>query len=679
MVISSFHDITEIVVQSKKIEEQKKNLEDIIEGLSEAVMVADVNGKFITINSAAKNMIYGWEKLSNSGDTSKYSKYFNMEGDEIAPENIPGIRALRGERIKSTKMFVSDPDREYFMEISSTPIYNIGGDLTMAVSSFRDITEAIEQSRKIDELKKELEAIIENLPTGVSVFDSEGQNILSNKASRTMFTTSLSSEQMDKLGDIWKVAEYYDIDGEKVELENIPSRRVLRGEKFNDSRMVLKIFNTEFHIDFSGIPIYDSNKRFIMGMVYSQNRAAYVNEEKAFKSRYDLVEKIIDTFDLPVVRISCPDLKLVDLNKKAFSVLKLVVPDIISIDQLKNNTIIDIFATAKSIEYHKFMGQVIIEKKTKYLNKIMFLLNGNPIYWNIIFEPVFKVNGEIEEILILLIDVTDEIKSNNVMEKTLRLQEEFIANISHELKTPLSVISSAVQLFSLYCERGSLDNNRNSIVKYIDSIKQNSNRLSKLINNIVDSSKIEAGFFELNLSNNNIVQVVEELVMSVTNFTESKGLNIIFDTNIEEKIMACDPEKIDRILLNLISNAIKFSNVGDEIIVAINDMNEFVEISVKDSGIGIETKHLDMIFDRFKQVDKTLSRNAEGTGIGLSLVKSIAELHGGNICVESELGKGSKFTVKLPTQKTLQENTVYNCDESSVNEIMLLEFSDIFQ
>ena len=261
------------------------------------------------------------------------------------------------------------------------------------------------------------------------------------------------------------------------------------------------------------------------------------------------------------------------------------------------------------------------------------MVNGKEVYWNVIFEPMFDVNGEIEEILILIIDVTPEIKSNIVMEKALKSQGEFLVNISHELKTPLNVIFATAQLFNMYCNSGSLDEKKDSIIKYIESIKQNSYRLSKIINNIVDLSKIEAGFFKLNLSNNNIVEVVEEIVMSVTNFTESKGLNIIFDTDIEEKIIACDPEKIERIVLNLISNAIKFSDEGDEIFVDIKDKNEFVEISVRDNGIGIEEKNLDMIFDRFKQVDKSLSRNAEGTGIGLSLVKSIVELHGGTyIC-----------------------------------------------
>jgi len=259
-----------------------------------------------------------------------------------------------------------------------------------------------------------------------------------------------------------------------------------------------------------------------------------------------------------------------------------------------------------------------------------------------------------------------------------KAQGEFLVNISHELKTPLNVIFSTAQLFEMYYKNGLLDDKKESIIKYIESIKQNSYRLSKLINNIVDSSKIEAGFFELSLSNNNIVEVVEDIVMSVTSFTDSKGLSIIFDTDIEEKIIACDPEKIERIVLNLISNAIKFSDNGDEIFIDIKDKNEFIEISVKDNGIGIENKNLSMIFDRFKQVDKSLSRNSEGTGVGLSLVKSIVELHGGSISVESESGKGSTFTVMLPSRKISHENMLCSSNVRSENENIRVELSDIY-
>ncbi|MBU3113760.1 sensor histidine kinase [Clostridium lacusfryxellense] len=264
------------------------------------------------------------------------------------------------------------------------------------------------------------------------------------------------------------------------------------------------------------------------------------------------------------------------------------------------------------------------------------------------------------------------------LEKSLKAQEEFLTNISHELKTPLNVIYSTIQLFNMYCKNGSLDQNKDSIFSYINSMMQNCYRLSKLINNIVDLSKIEAGFFELSLSNYNIVEIVEEIVNSVAAYTDIKGLNIIFDTDIEERIIACDPEKIERIVLNLISNAIKFSDAGNEIFVNIKDNDKFIEISIKDNGIGIENDQLDIIFNRFKQVDKSLSRNAEGTGIGLSLVKALVEMHQGTIYVESEIGKGSKFTFELPSQKVKQEDILISKTIRSKIEDLQVELSDVF-
>lgn len=143
-------------------------------------------------------------------------------------------------------------------------------------------------------------------------------------------------------------------------------------------------------------------------------------------------------------------------------------------------------------------------------------------------------------------------------------------------------------------------------------------------------------------------------------------------------MIACDPDKMERIILNLISNAIKFSSKGGEIFVDLKDKDKFIEISVKDNGVGIQKNNLELIFDRFKQVDKSLSRNAEGTGIGLSLVKSIVELQGGSISVESEYGKGSKFIVKLPSGKVLKENKIYNNEVKSGDQNIRVELSDVY-
>jgi len=396
------------------------------------------------------------------------------------------------------------------------------------------------------------------------------------------------------------------------------------------------------------------------------------------KNKNEFLDRIIDNLELPVIRLTCPDLKVLEINQKGIDIVKKFKPKIKASMEIKGNKFSDIITNLLDDDDFQKINEVIKEKKIKYINKKSHRINGNEIYWNVIFEPVFELNGKIQEILVLIIDITNEIKSNKIMEKALKSQEEFLANISHELKTPLNVIYSTIQLFNMYCKEGSLDQKKDSILRYINSMMQNCYRLSKLINNIVDLSKIEAGFFELTLSNNNIVEIVEEIVNSVTAYTDVKGLSIIFDTDTEEKIIGCDPEKIERIVLNLISNAIKFSNVGNEIFVEIQDKNEFIEISVKDNGIGIEHNQLDIIFNRFKQVDKSLSRNAEGAGIGLSLVKAIVEMHNGRIYVESEIGKGSKFIVELPTIKVMQENILISSTTRSKTEDLQVELSDIF-
>ena len=561
-----------------------------------------------------------------------------------------------------------------YWDSTQMPIFE-NGDMKYIFETATEVTEMVLKNHCIDQ-QKQLEDIIENISDGISIFDNKGKYILFNKSAREMFFPFY--EYQGKISEGYKQSELYTIYGERIDSENIPAYRVMRGEQIKNMRMAVKSPHKTVQIDVCGTPIYDSDGKFTLGVLSSRDISDYIKYEEAIKSRYEILNSMIDTFDLPVVRLSCPDLKIVDINKKAFSIIKLMIPNICPIEQIKNHEIDDFFKAFKTSEYYECISEVLKEKKINYLNKKNHSLNGDEIYWNFIFEPVLAVNGEIQEILILVIDVTTEIKSNIELENALKLQGEFLVNISHELKTPLNVISATAQLFSMYCTRGSLDDNKNSIIKYIDSIKLNSYRLSKLINNIVDLSKIEAGFFKLSLSNNNIVEVVEDIVMSVTTLTDSKGINIIFDTDIEEKIIACDTEKIERIVLNLISNAIKFSDQGDEIIVDIKDKNEFVEISVKDNGIGIEEEHLDVIFDRFKQIDKSLSRNTEGTGVGLSLVKSIVELHGGSIRAESEFGKGSKFTVMIPSKKVLEENKIYSSKMKNGDESIRVELSDIY-
>ena len=211
---------------------------------------------------------------------------------------------------------------------------------------------------------------------------------------------------------------------------------------------------------------------------------------------------------------------------------------------------------------------------------------------------MFNQNNEVEKIIALGLDISDEELANKRMEKLLTAQEELFINTSHELKTPLSVIFSGAQLLNLYLENDSLEDCRDDILNINKSIIGNCYRLIKLINNILDISKIESGLNELYLCNYNIVEIIDSIVQSVSEYTKSQDIQIIFDPDVEELLIALDVYKFDRILLNLISNAIKFSITGKVIFIKLEVTDhQTVRISVTDEGIGIAQESMDSILE----------------------------------------------------------------------------------
>lgn len=281
-----------------------------------------------------------------------------------------------------------------------------------------------------------------------------------------------------------------------------------------------------------------------------------------------------------------------------------------------------------------------------------------------------------------------EALKRSIMEKTKQLNDaleydklktEFFANISHELRTPINVILGTQKLFGLFLQEVELGNKQEKLNKYIYMLRQNCYRLMRLVNNLIDITRIDAGFFNIDLRNYDIINIVECITLSVVEYVQEKGIELIFDTQLEEKTIACDADKIERIMLNLLSNAIKFTNRGGIIKVNIEERAENIIISVSDNGIGIPKEKLNAVFERFVQVDKSFIRSHEGSGIGLSIVKSLVDLHGGGIELRSEVGIGTTFEIRLPI--ALVEEEVAAASEvtyQSSGERINVEFSDIY-
>lgn len=292
--------------------------------------------------------------------------------------------------------------------------------------------------------------------------------------------------------------------------------------------------------------------------------------------------------------------------------------------------------------------------------------------------------SESKNIMLIIKDITHKKDSEKVERELLdrlntdKVKTEFFANMSHELKTPLNVISSANQLIDSFYKNGKVKDYNDNIKSHIDLVRQNSYRLQRLINNIIDLTKMESGYYKLMPGKYNIVSIIEDLFMKVENYASKKDISIIFDTELEEIYLQVDKYQIERAMLNLLSNCIKFTPNGGKIYLNIYDKKENIVVSVKDTGVGIPREKLDIIFEEFTQVDTTLSRNTEGSGIGLAIVKNLVKLHGGKIKVISEENRGTEFLISLPVESincgySQEDRSIYNIDEE-----IKVEFSDIY-
>ena len=331
-----------------------------------------------------------------------------------------------------------------------------------------------------------------------------------------------------------------------------------------------------------------------------------------------------------------------------------------------------------SILEYLYDSNYIVEE-IKYLT-IRLLCKDNTYKW---IELSLKYVKDKNVFMSTGIDVTSR-KEVEVEKKKLEeaihlesIRNEFFGNISHEFKTPLNIILGIVQLIDKNIE---LDNiTKENLIRHVDIMKQNSYRLLRLVNNLIDISRIDIGYYNLQPSNYNIVKVIEDITLSIAEYVKHKKINLIFNTDVEEITLACDPDKIERVMLNLLSNAIKYTDDNGDIYVSLNKVNEDVVVSVKDSGVGIPNDKLELIFDRFGQANDILSRRCEGSGIGLSIVKSIVEMHGGKIEVFSEIGKGSEFVFNIPIKILEEENVILTCDNKDYHvEKCNIEFSDIY-
>ncbi|MDK0978258.1 HAMP domain-containing sensor histidine kinase [Clostridium perfringens] len=333
--------------------------------------------------------------------------------------------------------------------------------------------------------------------------------------------------------------------------------------------------------------------------------------------------------------------------------------------------------------YEEILKKQVYSKEKKSIDsyeEIIFKnINGgysNGEFYTIPFGDNYKI--------IIINDIT---KKNNALRLNKYLKDkleeenikgEFFTNICHELRTPINVISSALQLNNLNIENRNIKSiERNNLV-----IKQNCLRLIRTINNFIDANKISEGQIEANVMVLNVVEVVENILDASAEYINKKKINFVFDPDFEEIFIAIDRDFLERIILNLLSNSVKYGRIEGNIYVKIYFEGKDLVIMIENDGVSISYDEQKYIFDKFTKSNKALNRTQEGSGLGLYISKSLMKMQGGDLKVEIYEGYGNKFKLYFYDVDLFKETDrtehIFNNNYYNLKERAEIEFSDIY-
>ncbi len=301
--------------------------------------------------------------------------------------------------------------------------------------------------------------------------------------------------------------------------------------------------------------------------------------------------------------------------------------------------------------------QAALNGETAHFEGFCKTSKGNLKWWDVSVAPVFDTKGKPRRLISTARDITNRREAEREREELFkreqaarkeaeianRMRDEFLATVSHELRAPLNSILGWARLL----EKGKLDDATSK--KAITTIVRNSEAQNRLIEDLLDVSRIISGKLRLEVMTIKPINVVESALETVRPAAEAKGIKLEIKEDADVSHISGDPNRLQQVIWNLLSNAIKFTPNEGEVALEIERTDDFVEIRVKDSGVGIKEEFLPHVFDRFRQADASSIRKFGGLGLGLAIVRHITEMHGGTVSARSQgENQGSTFTVKLP-------------------------------
>ena len=561
-------------------------------------------------------------------------------------------------------IFLIKPDTRLIDEVI---VITVVGLLLVNASLLIEFNNTIKKSKRLEEKNKLFYRLIdENRYSNRIILNKNSEVIYFNKAIENFYKKKgINNSVSDEINK--------DFNENMKAYNNLEMWNMLDGEKIWNG--VVKATKANKVLRCEAQKIFIDENEFI----YSFNFIDMTEEYKAKIKSYEFSKKldgIANSINELMVVIN-EDKEITYINEASYSILGysreyFIGKDIrLFIDGIEETDVREMGMKKKVFEHYVI---------TKENNRMKFETMATPIYGKDgdITEWVFvcrdaKTRNELEDLKTKYME----------MEQYKNIKNEYFARLSHELRTPINIIYSSLQLLDSKLDK---DENNEAFIKYYrkydKAIELNCFRTLKITNNLIDITALEAEYMSLKLENKNIVSLVENITLEVIKFVKKKNINIIFDTDIEEIFVEYDEEKMQKIILNLLSNAVKFTEENGNVVVSIMADEDNVKISVKDDGVGVPKELRNIIFERFVQVNKGLNRLKEGSGIGLTLVKSLVELHKGTVQLIDSSDKGSEFVITLPiaSKKSDIDSIIENKEiiNHNISKNVMMELSDIY-
>ena len=630
-MIGAHTDITEQKLAEQTLEESEKKFRTLVESSPDGISLLDLDGTIMFANNRKAEMI----GVKSSTDLIGLNVY-----SLIAPAYLETFVSCTDEFMKNGQLkdleaeVVRHDGSTFRAEFNLLLVTDENGVPAFVMDTMRDITERRKAEETIQNDHQLLRALIDNLPFAIYVKDREARKLVANTADIRIMNCASEEDALGKTDfEIFK--EETDKNGFLEDMAVIQTDQAM----LNKENCYLDTDGTLHWRVISKIPLHDKTGN-VTGLI------GFGRDITPQKKAYETINKLSKSIEQSPSTIVITDIQgnIEYVNPKFFEITGYTQDEVIG----KNPRILK--GGEMPAEKYKELWD-IISTGGVWRGEFHNRKKNGELYWEWATMTSIKDDqGKIVNYIAIKEDISlrkqmevDLIAAKEKAEENDRLKSAFLANMSHEVRTPLnSIIGFSDLLLDPDFEYDQKE-------EFIHHIIKNGNNLLTIISDIMDISKMESGQITIRKNHVQANKLMYELKQQYSTIFQEKKLEfrLNFPESERELFVKADVERLYQIFNNLINNALKFTSMG-HVQIELQEVNEMVQFSVRDTGIGIPPEYHDKIFDRFRQVENATTRKYGGNGLGLAITRNLIELMGGKIWLKSELGKGSTFYFTLP-------------------------------